>query len=333
MPTTVWTIDAHNPSPERIAPAAACLRRGGLVAFPTETVYGLGANAYDAAAVRRLFAVKGRPPFNPLIVHIAELSQIPQVAAAWPAAAQRLAERFWPGPLTLVVPKHPAIVAEVTAGGPTVAVRLPAHPVARALIRAAGVPVAAPSANRSGELSPTRAAHVLKSLGRAVDIVLDAGPCPRGIESTVVDVTGAVPRILRPGPIPAAMVARVAGVAEEAGPVAGDAAAGPLRSPGQLSRHYAPRTRLLLVPPGQLPAMRRELEASGRRYGMLELPDDPEQAAAVLYDRLHQLDAAGYALLLVCEPPDTPEWAAIRDRLRRAAAPPDAADLIRPSQT
>src|SRR5262245_12010774 len=174
--TAVLTIDSASPDAAKTAQAADVLRRGGLVAFPTETVYGLGANALDPLAVGRVFEAKGRPSTNPLIVHLADASQVSLVAADWPDAAARLAARFWPGPLTLILPKHPDVPGIVTAGGPTVAVRVPDHPVARALLRAAGIPVAAPSANRSTELSPTTAAHVLRGLGDRVDLVLDAGP-------------------------------------------------------------------------------------------------------------------------------------------------------------
>ena len=175
------------------------LRRGGLVAFPTETVYGLGANALDAEAVRHIFAAKGRPATNPVIVHVAEIARVREVVADWPPLAERLAGRFWPGPLTLVLPRHPALPALVTAGGPTVAVRVPLHPVALALLRAAVVPVAAPSANRSTRLSPTRAEHVLAGLAGRIDLLLDGGPASGGLESTVLDVTTVPPRLLRRG--------------------------------------------------------------------------------------------------------------------------------------
>ncbi len=194
MRTEVLAVDAHVPQSDRIARAAAVLRGGGLVAFPTETVYGLGALALDAAAVGRIFAAKGRPANNPVIVHIADLKQIEQVAAEWPDAAERLARRFWPGPLTLVVPRNADVPDATTAGGPTVAVRVPAHPVALALLRAVGAPVAAPSANRSAELSPTLAEHVLRGLDGRIDLVLDGGPTAGGIESTVLDMTTSPPR-------------------------------------------------------------------------------------------------------------------------------------------
>src|SRR6478672_244956 len=181
-------VDAERPDPTIIARAAELLRGGRLVAFPTETVYGLGANALDASAVARLYAAKGRPKYNPIIVHLAEISQIPAVATGWNDTAERLAREFWPGPLTLVLPKTDAVPESVTAGLNTVAVRIPQHPVAHALLGAAGIPVAAPSANRSTQLSPTTGNHVLQSLGEAVDLILDAGPTPVGIKSTVVDV-------------------------------------------------------------------------------------------------------------------------------------------------
>src|SRR5438128_2586209 len=209
--TAVLTIDRQFPEPAAIARAAAILRQGRLVAFPTETVYGLGANALDAAAVARVFEVKGRPPTNPLIVHVAGADQIAQVAADWPDVAARLAERFWPGPLTLVLPKRRELPDIVTAGGPTVAVRVPAHPVAQALLKEAGVPVAAPSANRSTGLSPTTAAHVLRGLADRIDLILDGGPTSGGIESTVLDVTTSPPRLLRPGLVTPAAIEAIVG--------------------------------------------------------------------------------------------------------------------------
>lgn len=302
MNTEVLRADPTSPDPSAVARAAGVLRAGRLVAFPTETVYGLGANALDPAAVRAIFEAKGRPSSNPLIVHVADPVQPANVAAEWPEAAARLAAEFWPGPLTIVVPKAADVPDEVTAGGPTVAVRCPAHPVARALIAAAGVPVAAPSANRSTELSPTRAEHVLKGLGGRIDLILDGGPCPGGIESTVVDVTGPVVRLLRPGLITVPMLEAVVGTVE-----VGAKADGVARSPGQMERHYSPRTPVVLA-------------GAGKRPVTWELPADPEVAAAVLYERLHELDARGYDVIVIEMPPDTPEWAAVRDRLTRAAA-------------
>src|SRR5690348_13744143 len=211
MKTAIFPLDPSSANLEAIAEAARILRAGGLVAFPTETVYGLGANALDASAVARIFAAKGRPANNPLIIHIADASDVRKVVADWPESAGRLAERFWPGPLTLVLPRCDAVPDAVTAGGPTVAVRVPAHPVAQALVRAAGVPIAAPSANRSMELSPTRAEHVLRGLDGRIDVLLDGGPTAGGIESTVLDLTATPPRLLRPGLIGVAELEAVLG--------------------------------------------------------------------------------------------------------------------------
>jgi L-threonylcarbamoyladenylate synthase len=330
MKTILLVVDPANPFAEAMREAAAVLRRGGLVSFPTETVYGLGASALDAAAVQRIFAAKGRPAHNPIIVHVADAAGATAVAGEWPATAALLAERFWPGPLTLVLPGRPEVPEVVTAGGPTVAIRVPAHPVARALLEAAAIPVAAPSANRSAGLSPTRAEHVLGDLEGRIDLLLDGGPCPGGIESTVLDVTTAPPRLLRPG-----LVSR-----EELealiGPVLVGAvpAEGPLPSPGLLRRHYAPRTPLWCVP-----APSRELVLAlardGRKIGWVvrgttseappggvvrTLPADPDGYAAGLYAALHELDAAGLEAIVVELPPDEPAWTAVRDRLSRAAA-------------
>jgi L-threonylcarbamoyladenylate synthase len=330
MQTAVLAVDPEAPQAEAVARAAALLRHGGLVAFPTETVYGLGGNALDAAAVSRIFAAKGRPGNNPLIVHLAAADEVAQVAAAWPESAARLAERFWPGPLTLVLPRHPHVPDAVTAGGPTVAVRVPAHPVAQALLRAAGIPVAAPSANRSSRLSPTRAEHVLQDLGGRVELILDGGPCKGGIESTVLDLTAAPPRLLRPGLVSLADLQGVLGeVHIGRQPAAGEA----LPSPGMLPRHYAPRTPLECVE-GDGRRRVEELAGQGRRVGWVRrgggtvappqallrvLPADPAAYAAGLYAVLHELDAATLERIVVDLPPDTPEWLAVRDRLRRAS--------------
>jgi L-threonylcarbamoyladenylate synthase len=328
--TAVLAVDPRTPEPEPVALGAAVLRGGGLVAFPTETVYGLGANALDAAAVRRIFEAKGRPAHNPVIVHVAAAADVRQVAADWPAGAARLAERFWPGPLTLVVPRKPAVPDDVTAGGPTVAVRVPAHPVALALLRAAGVPVAAPSANRSSGLSPTQAAHVLRDLEGRIDLVVDGGPCPGGIESTVVDLTTAPPRLLRPGLVSRTELEEVLGTV--ALPAKGPEG-GALPSPGMLSRHYAPRTPLECAADGGRGRV-TELCQEGRRVGWLTigpppdvppaasvrvLPADPGGYAAGLYAALHELDVANLDRIVVALPPDAVEWQAIRDRLRRAS--------------
>jgi L-threonylcarbamoyladenylate synthase len=331
MRTAVYTLDQVHPDAAVLVEAASVLRGGGLVAFPTETVYGLGANALDASAVARIFAAKGRPAHNPLIVHVAEAVEVRRVAAAWPDEAARLAERFWPGPLTLVLRKQQTVPDVVTAGGPTVAVRVPAHPVARALIRAAGVPLAAPSANRSTELSPTRAEHVLRGLDGRIEMLLDAGPTAGGIESTVLDLTSSPPRLLRPGLIGLAELASLIGPVSQV--AASRESAHSLRSPGMLPRHYAPRTPLECIEAGaaeRIAALLRE----GKRLGWVPfgdagptppgvrlgiLPTDPVAYAAGLYAVLHELDAAGLDCIVVTLPPDTENWLAVRDRLRRAA--------------
>lgn len=308
-------------TPDRVAAAAAILRAGGLVVFPTETVYGLGANALDPAAVARIYAVKGRPAANPVIVHVADPDQVAAVAGGWPAVAQRLAEAFWPGPLTLVLPKGPAVPNLVTAGGPTVAVRCPAYPIARELIRMAGVPVAAPSANRSGELSPTTADHAERSLGGLVDMILDGGPCPGGLESTVVDVTGPAVRLLRPGLIGVADLERVAGGLLDLSPPSAPPTGGGLASPGLLARHYAPRTPLEVAESAAELAFLADLyETAGLRVHRMRLPGTPAEVAARLYAELHAADAGGYDRLIVELPPNTDDWRAVRDRLTRAAA-------------
>jgi L-threonylcarbamoyladenylate synthase len=331
MKTRVLLIDATAPDAEILAEAARVLRNGGLVAFPTETVYGLGANTLDASAVARIFAAKGRPVNNPLIVHVPHADQARQVAAEWPQFAARLADRFWPGPLTLVLRKHSSIPAEVTAHGPTVAVRVPAHPVALGLLRAAAVPLAAPSANRSTELSPTRAEHVLRGLDGRIDLLLDGGPTAGGIESTVVDLTTAPPRLLRPGLVRVAELESVLGSLTRIESVPQTEQA--LPSPGLLPRHYAPRTPLECIESNDEMRL-ASLLRDGRRIGWVTfsdpgamppgvllrvLPAHPAGYAAGLYAVLHELDAVGLDRIVVTLPPDTDAWHAVRDRLRRAA--------------
>jgi len=290
--------------------AAQLIREGRLVAFPTETVYGLGANALDAVAVRRIFAAKGRPATSPLIVHVDSFEMARALAAEWPEAAQRLAERHWPGPLTLVVKKQPTIPDEVTAGLDSVGLRMPAHPVALALIRAAGVPIAAPSANRFTELSPTSAEHVRASLGEAVDLILDGGSTPVGIESTVLSVAGAKPVLLRPGMVTREEIEELIGPVE-LGVTPGE---GAHAAPGMHSKHYSPRTRLILTstPP-----------ETGR--GVFLRPGDgmPAEArdyAAALYATLHRLDEQQLDWIAVEPVPAGPAWVGIADRLKRAAS-------------
>ena len=265
------------PPPESIARAAALIRAGRLVAFPTETVYGLGANALDAAAVERIFAAKGRPRTSPLIVHVDSIEMARGLAARWPDAAETLARRYWPGPLTLVVPKRPQIPDIVTAGLPTVGLRMPAHPAALALIRAAGVPIAAPSANRYTELSPTIAGHVPASLA---DYVLDGGPARVGIESTVLSLVDA-PALLRPGVIPLPEIEALIGPVQVARAPGWEGATGAHPSPGMHPRHYRPVTPLVLLGSGDLPP---EGRGAWLRIG-LEMPDHPLAYAAALYDQ------------------------------------------------
>ncbi len=333
MKTSVFTIDPNAPDAKSIAEAARVIRDGGLTAFPTETVYGLGANALDASAVARIFAAKGRPANNPLIVHVAESGEAKQLVADWPATAARLAERFWPGPLTLVLPRCDRVPDVVTASGPTVAVRVPAHAVAQALLRAAGVPIAAPSANRSTELSPTRAEHVLRGLDGRIDVLLDGGPTAGGIESTVLDLTAPSPRLLRPGLLGIAELESVVGPVTLM--VRGEETTRTLPSPGMLPRHYAPRTPLEGVEAASAERV-AALVREGRRVGWVTfadsdqtampgvwqrvLPADPASYAAGLYAVLHELDTAGLDRIIVALPPDTLDWLAVRDRLRRAAA-------------
>lgn len=329
-------VHPAHPDPDTVERAAATLRAGGLVAFPTETVYGLGAHALDPAAVQRIYHAKGRPGYNPLIVHAADADAARALARAWPAEAERLAAAFWPGPLTLVLPKNDSVPDSVTAGLPSVALRVPAHPVAHALLRAAGIPVAAPSANRSTEVSPTTAQHVARSLGERVDVIVDGGPCPVGIESTVLSLAGPRPTLLRPGTISVDDLRGVIG--EVALPSSAPDATAARPSPGMLDRHYAPRAIVRIIPLNErarmLAAAAEEVER-GRRIGglmmtpvddvrispVVRMPDDPAGYASRLYAALHELDDAGCDVILIDQPPDTPAWAGIRDRLRRARTP------------
>jgi L-threonylcarbamoyladenylate synthase len=278
--------------------AADILRAGGLVVFPTETVYGLGANALDATAVGKIYALKGRPATSPLIVHVANIEQAQELAGEWPEGAEKLAREYWPGPLTLVVPKKPVIPEAVTAGLPTVGLRVPRHPVALELLRLAHIPVAAPSANRFAQLSPTTAQHVRQAFGDETPFLLDGGPCEVGLESTVIAVTEDGLEVLRPG---------MAYIEDAAAP---EDAAGPAhRSPGQHTKHYSPRTRVLLVNHGRLPREGRGaylwIEHDADAAHTFRMPAQPQAYAAQLYRRLHELDREGFEWIAVEYPPDT----------------------------
>ncbi|HPU00429.1 MAG: threonylcarbamoyl-AMP synthase [Firmicutes bacterium] len=306
--------------------AARLIRRGGLVAFPTETVYGLGAAATDRSAVKKIFKAKGRPADNPLIVHVAGLDQVKESAASLPPGALHLMKRFWPGPLSLVLPRSDKIPPEVSAGLPTVAVRMPAHPVALSLIRAAGVPIAAPSANRSGRPSPTSLRHVLEDLAGKIDAVIDGGPCQVGLESTVLDLSGSHPLILRPGAITREQLEAVLGVPVA---VAQGCKDGTPPSPGMKYRHYAPRAPLLLVAGARprrralLAALARHYRKKGLKVGLLRAPTEPEglrRAAKRLYQVLRGFDAQGVDLILAEGVSARGLGAALMNRLRRAAA-------------
>jgi L-threonylcarbamoyladenylate synthase len=322
-----------------IARAAATLRAGGLVAFPTETVYGLGADAFNPVAVQRIFDAKGRPSSDPLIVHIASMEALTTLVTDVPAVVRELASRFWPGPLTLVLPRSPAVPDVVTAGFGTVAVRIPAHPVARALLEAASTPVAAPSANLFSRPSPTRAEHVLQDLGNRIDLIIDAGPTSVGLESTVLDLTTGVPTILRPGAVTIEMLRDVLSAVAH-GNVTIDAE--PMRSPGLMTKHYAPEAPLTLYEgePQRVIARiaedARRAHAEGKRVGVIAAADDAiagfniirlgherdlTAVATRLYAALRDLDVAGVDLILARGFDATSGLGvAIQDRLRRAAA-------------
>ena len=310
------------------------LRAGGVVALPTETVYGLAANAFDPEAVQRIFEIKGRPAHNPIIVHVDSLEMARKCAALWTPDAQKLANAFWPGPLTIVLPKSDLIPPLVTAGGNTVGIRWPSHPLMQAVIRACGFPLAAPSANLSNQISPTNAKHVCAQLAGQLGLVLDGGQCQVGIESTVVDISGTPARLLRPGMIhDTALLAVLPDLV-----VGSDTASGPLKSPGQLKKHYAPRARLIVLGWESDADLRTRLAAQGislttchiiahsripsdQGLGRVSvIPHDPEAFARALYSELHACDHAGATTIVMEALPTSPEWRAIADRLRRAAA-------------
>jgi len=305
------------PTPEGLDQAAAILAKGGLVAFPTETVYGLGADARNDRAVAGIYAAKGRPSFNPLIVHVPDANAA-RALCDFDARADALARAFWPGPLTLVLPLRPGagISALVTAGLPTLALRVPAHPVAQALLTAFGGPVAAPSANPSGRVSPTTADHVAAGLSGRVDAILDGGPCAVGVESTIIGLDGPAPVLLRAGGISAEAIESVLGT-----PLALLSDGGPVVAPGALASHYAPRGQMRLNATTALPG--EVMLGFGPVAGDLTLSatGDLTEAAANLFASLHRLDAMGADRIAVAPIPDHGLGRAINDRLRRAAAP------------
>lgn len=346
--TDVIQVDPRAPEAAALARAADCLRRGGLVAFPTETVYGLGAHALDRDAVRRLFEAKGRPANDPLIVHIDAFERVHELVTGMPDAAHDLAARFWPGPLTLVLPRSPRVPDEVTAGLHTVAVRVPAHLVARALLVAAGLPVAAPSANLFSRPSPTRASHVLDDLAGRIDLVVDGGPTDVGVESTVLDLSSEVPTILRPGAVSLEMLRKVLAHVEQRSP--NTPVRGAMPSPGMLERHYAPRAPLTVYDGEPSDAVARLVRdacasiAQGHRVGIMAADEDRGSLAEVerhgsraivmylgstqdlatvasrLYAAMRELDASAVDRILVRGFSGEDGLAvAIRDRLRRAS--------------
>jgi L-threonylcarbamoyladenylate synthase len=331
-------VDSDRPEREAIEEAARILRAGELVAFPTETVYGLGAHALDPVAVERIYEAKGRPATNPLIVHVATLDAARALSSSWSSTAERLASHFWPGPLTLVVPRADCVPASVSAGMDTVALRMPAHPVALALLLASGLPLAAPSANRYMEVSPTTAAHVQKSLGERVGLILDAGSTRVGIESTVVAVEDDRVEILRPGMITREDLEQVVpNVIADIPQIIEETQARP--SPGLARRHYAPRARVLLAQTqanieasarslGETPPVGAILVGEGKlpsvpERSCIRLPADPNEYARHLYGALHALDEQGLQVIFVEMPPREGRWKGIWDRLERAAEPPE----------
>jgi L-threonylcarbamoyladenylate synthase len=327
--TRVVALNPDDPDPSVLDLAAGVLKHGGLVAFATETVYGLGAVATNSAAVARIFEAKGRPALNPVIVHIAGVAEARECVDEWPTTAETLAARFWPGPLTLVLKRSAIIPNVVTAGLDTVAVRAPAGKVALRLIERTGQPIAAPSANRSNRLSPTRALHVLADLDGRIDLIIDSGPTSVGLESTVIDLTMSVPRVLRPGPIQASILESALGAFRLVEHVPNDSIDRPA-SPGQMPVHYAPSTATFRADALAEIAARQDIAVvifgeqsrpSLPQFARQVVLETPEIAARLLYETLHQFDLLGLGAIVVVMPPDLPEWQAVRDRLLRATRP------------
>jgi L-threonylcarbamoyladenylate synthase len=339
METKVLAVhmnDSHDPA---IQEAIRLLQAGEVVAIPTETVYGLAANALDADMVSKIFEAKGRPAGNPLIVHVSTAEHARELVAEWTPNAQKLADAFWPGPLTLVLKKSKAVPDIVTAGGDTVAIRCPVHPIALSIIDAVGYPLAAPSANMSGYISPTTAAHVAKSLSGRIPLILDGGPCEGGIESTVVNLSGDEVEILRPGAITADMLSDVLGTKVIDAFKAGTASSEILLSPGQLETHYAPATSFFLVQENELLDLVADQVNQGKRAAVMSMndlptaefpadgvrlvgmPNEPAEYARALYSTMHILDERNLDVIICELPPDSPEWAGVRNRLLRAGKP------------
>ena len=330
-------LPAHTPElfKEVVSRAAELLRAGQVVALPTETVYGLAANALDEKAVAKIFQIKGRPPGNPVIVHVANLEMAKRCVKVFPSLAEKLAKAFWPGPLTLVLPRAEAIPKMVTAGGETVGIRWPSHPLIQAVIRECDFPLAAPSANLSNQISPTSAGHVHKQLDGKIPVIVDGGQAAVGIESTVLDLTVSPPQILRPGMIHTESLAAVCGeIQVPESQVQGSE----LRSPGLLKKHYSPKAKLLVLNWNDNAELKLKIQNSklktqnchviahahipspGQFACVCIIPHDAEAFARALYAELHRCDEAGAQIIVVEAPPDTPEWSGIADRLRRAAA-------------
>lgn len=335
MHTEILTIETPELFEAAAQKAADLLKQGEIVALPTETVYGLAGSIWNGKAINKIFSTKGRPAHNPLIVHVASIEMARQCTMIWPNTAELLARTFWPGPLTIVLDKRPNILPIITARGETVALRWPAHPFTQAVIKKARVPLAAPSANLSNRVSPTTADHVRRDLWGKIPLIIDAGPCGIGIESTVVDLTIKPFRILRPGMINSEQIAAAVGA-----PAASfvEEKAAPLKSPGQLEKHYSPKARLLILQWNNSQDLVHQLTERGVGLDHLHvvahdripehpalravslIPDDPEAYARALYAQLHHSDELGAHTIIVEQVPDSPAWEGIRDRLKRAAA-------------
>lgn len=321
---------------EAIQKAAEHLKEGRLVAFPTETVYGLGGRADVSSTVESIYRAKGRPSTNPLIVHVTDISAAKKYVQAWPDAAEKLAQKYWPGPLTLVLPSNGTLPDQVRAGQSTIALRVPMHPVAQALLKVSGLAIAAPSANRSGHISPSRAEHVLRSLREPIAMILDGGPSDVGVESTIVDVSGKTPMLLRHGQITAQEIEETLGTKIQVfkGAVSDDKAR---PSPGMSSRHYAPEARVVLFDDNEWAIISEELKRNfdqNKKSALLllsqkksdagwikQMPKDPKGYMREIYNALHEAEEQGCEFLAIELPPATPDWSAVHDRLHRAATP------------